>query len=482
MFGLARRAVSAVVVGVLILAGCTVEEPGLPLVERPATPERDEAAVLAALRQIDACALLDPAAARAPAFPADRPPRPLGPHRCELTAPGGDRVSVRLGTSLTAHDRLGDFYPRPLGGAKAYVERWANRPQTMCFLHLPVSPALSIRFAAFAGAVPRSGDLCAAAAAFAGVAAERLARPETLRAGADMPMADWDPCAMLATALDDPGYRLTHDADGDHGVDGCVADPGRPSVGGLVRLTLAYGPPADGEAVSEGPGGCTVRWSNGPAGAGTEQINALSAPDCARAGQLAAAVLTAPTTAPSVSPRRPLLYRPDEPDLPVAGACGFYTANPARCRSHVPVPAPDVPAMVFRAAAADDDVACTIARDAVREHGLAALRPVTDDAAGCVFVEPARTVRVTVRLVTGPVILEPQARRTSVAGASAWVSERAEPPMAVRRLDIALRHGTLSVTVHTFAAVGASRADPPDPDRLDIAEAVAREIMTTHLT
>ena len=113
MIGLARRAMWSIAVGVLVLTGCTVEEPGLPLVERPTTLERDEPAVLAALRQVDACALLDPA--EVPAFRAGRAPRPLGPHRCELTAAGGDRVSVRLGMSLTAQDRLGDFYPRRAG-------------------------------------------------------------------------------------------------------------------------------------------------------------------------------------------------------------------------------------------------------------------------------------------------------------------------------------------------------------------------------
>lgn len=476
-----RRAVWSVAVGVLVLAGCTVAEPtGLPLVERPASPERDDSAVLAALRRLDACALLDPAAARVPSFPADRPPRPLGPHRCELTATDGDRVSVRLGLSLTDQDRLGDFYPRPLGGAKAYVERWANRPPTMCFLHLPVSRTLSIRFAAFAGAAPHTGDLCAMAAAFAGAAADRLARTETPRSRA--PMADWDPCTMLATVLDDPdGNRVVHETTGDHGIDGCV---GTPATGGTVRLTLFYGrlPPGGPTLVAgrpaqvnERPGRCAVRWSTG-----AEQLAELSAPDCAGAERLAVAAQAAETAAPPVAPRSPLLYRPDEPDLPVAGACGFYEADPARCRPAAPVPVLGIPAVALHAATAKGDVICSLARDSVREHAGHPLRPVVDDTNGCVFVEPTRTIRVTVRLLTTAVSPEPHQRRTTVAGAPAWFTQRTDPPMAVRRIDIPLRHGTLSTTVHTFAGVGSARDDRPDPAHLDIAEAVAQDVLTGH--
>lgn len=466
----------------------------LPLVERPRADVQsrgDERAVVAALRQVDACALLD---ARAAGFPAGSRPVALGPHRCELRAKDGARVTVRLGIWFPARDRLGDFYPRTLGGAKAYVERWGNEPRSMRFLHLPVSRSLSVRFIALAGATPTTRDLCAVAAASASEAAIRLARPETLRPGADRPMASWDPCAALGTALDDPyGYHLDHESMGDYGVDGCFADPVRPPTGEAIRLRLGYGRAYTGGVpkriagrptmVSDTPDVCTVRWSNGPAGSGTEQLLELSAPDCPRAEQLMTAVLRAPTTGSPVAPRQGLIYRPDEPDLPVAGACGFYAADPARCQPYAAMAVPGNRADLVRAATADAHVNCAFAVDAVRELAGGTLRPVVDDAVGCVFVEPTRTVRVTVRLAPGRLPAEPNATRTSMAGLPVHVVESVESPWHVRRLDVALPYGgTLSVTAHASAKAGSTRDDPVDPAQLDVADAVAEQIATTHLS
>ncbi|MGH3760578.1 hypothetical protein [Actinophytocola sp.] len=454
----------------------------------------DERAVLAALRQVDACALLDARAARLSGFPTGSRPVALGPHRCDLRANDGARVSVRLGMSFTARDRLGDFYPRALGGAKAYVERWGNEPRSMCFLHLPVGRSLSVRFAVFAGTASTAGDLCAVAAAFGSVAARRLARPETLRPGADRPMASWDPCAVLGTALDDPyGYHLSHESVGDYGIDGCVADPMRPPVGAAIRLTLGYGRAHTGgvpkriagrrTVVSDAPRACTVQWSNGPAGTETEQLMELSAPDCPRAEQLVAAVLRAPTTGSRVVPRHGLLYRPDEPDLPVAGACGYYATDPARCQPYAAVAVPGRKAELVRAATTDIYVNCAIALDAVRERVGATLRPVVDDTVGCVFVEPTRTARVAVRLAPGRVRAEQNATWTSMAGLPVQIVEWVESPWHVRRLDVVLTYGgTLSVTAYASAKIGSTRDDPIDPARLDVADTVAEQITTTHLS
>lgn len=448
--------------------------------------------MLAALRQVDACALLDPRSARTSSFPAGSRPVPSGPHRCDLRAKDRARISVRLGISFTAGDRLGDFYPRALGGAKAYVERWGNEPRSMCFVHLPVGRSLSIRFAAFAGA-STARDLCGAAAAFAGAAASRLARPETLRPGANRPMADWDPCAALGTALEDPsGYHLSQDSRGDYGIDGCVADPVQRPVGKAIRLTVGYGRARTGGApkqiaarpavVSDASGVCRVQWSNGPAGA-VEQLMELSAPDCPRAEQLAAAVLGAQATGSREVADHALLYGPDEPDLPVAGACGYYAADPARCQPYAVVTVSGRKAELVRAATTDSYVNCAIAVDAVRERVGTAHHPVVDDSIGCVFVEPTRTARVAVRLTPGRVRPEPNATWTTMAGLPVQIVERVEAPWHVRRLDVVLPHsGTLTVTAYASAKVGSTRDDPVDPTRLAIADTVAEHITTTHLT
>jgi hypothetical protein len=447
--------------------------------------------VVAALRQVDACALLD---ARAAGFPAGSRPVALGPHRCELRARDGARVSVRLGIWFPARDRLGDFYPRTLGGAKAYVERWGNEPRSMCFLHLPVSRSLSVRFIALAGATPTARDLCAVAAASASEAALRLARPENLRPGADRPMASWDPCTALGAALDDPyGYHLDHESMGDYGIDGCFADPVRPPTGEAIRLRLSYGRAQNGGVpkriagrptmVSDAPEVCTLRWSDGPAGKDAEQLLELSAPDCPRAEQLMTAVLRAPTTGSPVVPQQRLLYGPDEPDLAVAGACAHYAADPARCQPYAAMAVPGRESDLVRAATVDGHVNCAIAVDAVREQAGDALRPVVDDQVGCVFVEPTRTTRVTVRLAPGRLRAEPTATRTSIAGMPVRVVESVESPWQVRRLDVALPDGgTLSVTAHASAKNGSMRDDPIDPAQLDVADAVAERIMTTHLS
>lgn len=472
-----RTGLVVLVAGALALAGCTAEQPR-PRPE-PAPAARDEAAVLAALRQVDACALLDPAAAGLPAFPASLAPRPLGPHRCELrSAPGGDTVSVRLGTELTAQDRLGDYYPQPIGGAKAYVERWANEQRTMCFLHLPVSHALSIRFAAFAGTTATRGELCAVVAAFGTAAARRLGDQETVRPGADRPMADRDPCALLAAGLGG-GSAPRVDALGDHGVDGCRGEG--------VRLTLSYGDLGRGALrkilgrqvrVVAGADRCRIGWSEGPAPGG-QQLVELSAPDCRSAEGIVTGILRAPAEGAPVEPWRPLLFRPDEPDLLVAGACGHFDDDPAHCAPYVEVPVPDGRTEALEVAG-DLNVSCAIAVDAVRAQFGGELTPVTSDLAGCAFVEPTRTIQVRVRL--DPDEPDRQGTPSEVAGLPAWASAEDEPAGARRRVDVALdRDATLSVTVYASPKPGATRTDPADPAVLARTEAVAADIVTTHL-
>jgi hypothetical protein len=202
----------------------------------------------------------------------------------------------------------------------------------------------------------------------------------------------------------------------------------------------------------------------------------VTAPDCPRAERVAAEVAGAPAESQAV-PGLALLYRPDEPDLPVAGACGYYSADPERCRPYAGVPVPGNRTDAIRAAAIDPHANCALALDAVP-----ALRPVVDDRLGCVFVEPTRTTRVAVRLTPGRVGAGPDATGTTVAGLPAWIAGRAEAGWQTRRLDVVLPHsGTLSVTVYAAPPVGSTRDSPADPAGQDVA-AVAARIVTKYLS
>lgn len=127
---------------------------------------------------------------------------------------------------------------------------------------------------------------------------------------------------------------------------------------------------------------------------------------CAEAATTAAAVvrvLAGPAPA-SVAPQRPLTYRPDEPDMPAAGACVDQWL-PRSCEPYRPVPAPRGADEVLRQAQENPNVNCAIAIVAVGKHLGPAFRPVTDlrpdepnGPFGCAFVEPAHGLTVWVRV------------------------------------------------------------------------------------
>jgi hypothetical protein len=444
----------------LLLAGCTSTIESVPVPDPAFPADRDEPAVLAALHLVDPCSLVDGEAVA------------LGPHRCQVRS-GPHEFRVHVGARLYEDTRIRRYYPKALGGAKAYLERYDT---TSCAGHLPVSFELSIRFDVLRGP-------CAAVGAVIGQAARRLADPSP----STLPMAGYDPCTMLAAALPESlDYQVGRNHGGEYAMDGCVAAEEVPTDVPVVRLHLTYGPAPDtddtigGMPVEVGRVGvrCQVRWSNGSVGA-NEQLITVLAPECDLAREIAHGVSRSTPEPEPVDPRRPLLYRPDEPDMARLGACAYVGHD---CRPHtggeLPAERADIPAAAER----DADIACTIARDAVRERfGNALDEPVTTSSQ-CVFTEATRTVEVAVSFGSAPGEgYRPQGTRSEVAGLEAW-TEELSADRVYRTTDVVLPGGQrLLVGVRVDVPPGAKRTDRPDLAPLAHLPGIVEDIVTTYL-
>jgi hypothetical protein len=413
---------AVVVVLLALLAGCTAkpEDLGpLPKVTHPQAEvpkDRDEPAVLAALRQTDACALLGP---DAKVYPANVTPKAKGPHRCAIRRDdNGDEIEVVLGDLFGPGPRFGRELIT-IGGAKAY--QWVLDGE--CLVHLPVSFRLAIKFWGRKGAQSAGSDeICSVTRGFAAYAVTRLSIQDSPKPG--LPLADWDACQLLTAALGaNPDKYALGINESLYGVDSCGADPREPErASPAVGLTIRYGgdPAAEGDVRTIGgmrvrvyqfSDACTLAWSNG-----NDVLLELRAPDCARAeGYAAAAMARLRDPAPPAGPLwRPLTYRPSEPDVGVAGACLDLSpdVNPQSCQPYVQVPVPAGDARVIQAAEADLNINCAIARDGVARH-FGDLRPVTFDR-GCAFVEPSHAVKISVYASRTPAMSD--GRPVTVAG------------------------------------------------------------------
>ncbi|MGH3914995.1 MAG: hypothetical protein ACRDTC_16550, partial [Pseudonocardiaceae bacterium] len=340
----------------LAVAGCSVPIADTPAVAIP--EDRDSGAVVAALRRLDACALIDPAIADRVGMGSRPAVYPEAPHACTISSEPPslndvDEVTVRLGEDAE-HYLKWSSAPITLAGAKAYLLDDTLRADN-CVVFIPVSFTRAIGIHADGRIGGSDIDLCAAATAFAQAAATKLANPDSLRADrAVRPLSQWDGCSLLATALGDRTEQYTLELDdGVPGLDGCDASRGEDPE---LSLTMSYGwDPAryaganrkqlGGRTVAvaepelAGPGRpyCLVSWSNGPASAIralSDQVIEVRAPDCPQAEQLAAAVISGHDTAPpTAAVPQPLLYRPDEPDTAATGPCidDFDGDKPGRC-------------------------------------------------------------------------------------------------------------------------------------------------------
>jgi hypothetical protein len=316
----------ATLVATLMLAACTPTEPddqatstpggiseSSSAASRPVAENRDERAVFATLLRIDPCALLKSAASALPGYPQQVQLRPSGPTRCSVSSAdhaGGVRMWV---DELSTNQRRG-MRLTSLGGAKAYVERTA-----VCKVYLPVSFTYALAF--LTDGFPGENQ-CPTGEQFVEAAATTLAHPETVWAE-----LRWDTCDLLRTAIGDETGNYRRDQV--TVLDDCAEDKS------AAWLYFDYGTPGvDTDHVKytrdvvgnttvwryELADGCRVEWQAGPPRHQSEVgLRALvRLPTCEGAKQLAGSVMTLLTQPPpnDVAPQQPLLYTPDEPDMP----------------------------------------------------------------------------------------------------------------------------------------------------------------------
>jgi hypothetical protein len=389
------RVATVVVLSAALIAADGSADPWPPVAEHVYLDrlpgDRDDHAVLAALRGIDPCALL----AAGPKL-SGLTMRRVGPRRCELgAAPGDAWVGVSLGKNAELPERYGGTRVT-VAGAKGY----RSGIDAYCDVLLPVSfrrvIAIEARGGSWAGF-----DSCAVAMQFATAAVPVL---DTARSDNDGPLQRWDACTLLDAALGEEvtRYEIRGDAIGS-----CAAKAhGSPPKS--ADLTLRFG--LDPHTITDPPGGapgdgrpvrvvsgpeCSLAWNVGGLAA-PDRVVQVYAADCARTPSLLQAVRTAlHRPLRTVTPQHPLLYRPGERDMPQDGACVDFQATLGGCRPYTGAPAP-----AGRVELRDDPaVLCGISVAAVARH-FTGLSPVEAKDYGCAFVEPdhEQELAITARL------------------------------------------------------------------------------------
>lgn len=419
-----RVLAAALIVVCTVLSGCTSTIAGQATTSgsdsapanAPRIPDRDEAKVAAALRQMDACAVLDPAAGAQLGFAPGARLLPTGPHSCSFTAAPSleDKVEVILGIAFGHSARFG-AKSLVLNGFKAYTNdtMGSEAAKKDCWVDIPVSFEMSIEFRAEAkygsNHVP-----CDITTGFATAAMNKLKNPDALKLSAPRPMANWDSCSLLAQALGDKASTYTLNPAS--GLDKCGASAKpvngkidfkapKPSLEigydsdpmkGALHPTQAGGKPADqsGSAAL-----CRLSVDNGPSGAPDELyahvVLKVSYGTCDQTSQLATGLVTAMNGQPPSlgEPQSQLLYAAGEPDDPEPGACLDFVGQPGVvCNPYVPTSIPGSTADLLAKADANRNVACAMAKDPM-QAAFPDLKPVTWGA-HCFFVGPAHTLEI----------------------------------------------------------------------------------------
>lgn len=500
----------------LLLAACSPSDPAQPTtlptpptVTRPPAvvpQDRDPQAVLAALRQLDPCALVDPARAGVPGYPASLEPVPYSPHRCEVYRTyGDDEVEVILGAPFDEESRWNTAVVT-IGGVKAYRSAHTDS----CDLHIPVSFQLTIHFWVRKGVHSTSnGDMCAPATGFAEYAVTRLADPDN--APSVLPMADRDACQVLTAALgaNPDGYRVAFN-DSLNGIDACggdIEDPERAAPTLAARLVYNPDPAQQRDSIRtiggrpvrvyEQPDYCHLTWSVGkvrtPERSRTDQQVELQAPDCRMGKAMVLAAMThmqQPPPPVAAAPQRPITYRPDEPDLAVPGAYVAHTSinDPRYCQPAVNVPVPSGSTEIITGATTDPHVVCAFSRAAITGHFGQDFSPIVTTGHTCVFVEPTRAVEIQVRVDPDS---RPQAspgtRRATIAGHAATFHDNITDTTGISyEIAAAVTPGTdpgmVIVTVRFRHPRGVPHSDttPIDTALASKLEPAVTDMLTTH--
>lgn len=472
-----RRLLAGACVVVLALSGCTDDGPTAappPEIEQPEAElpkDRDERAVIAALRRIDMCAVLD--AAVAAAGTAEYDLRAMSPTVCRTDLVGADAAYATVGvTSDVGSVKRLSLPAREIRGAKAYLDARDDR----CAAYFPITFRLAVELAV-------DGGPCAYAEKLATGVADALADParvsteprweacELLRTSTDhrtLPVGDLDQCSeaenlAITLQLRNPLVFPEHDAK-------------RAQVDGLAVWVTS--------GTAAGSTYCWIDWAPGPG----DLVVRLTATTCAEVEPLVRPVnrrLHEPP--PDVAPQRPLLYPPSEPDRRFDGACAFADVGDARpdvCAPHVEVPVPTGGDLLAEAEA-DPDVACELALDAVTERFGSRLQAVAvaNRQAGCYFVMPERLVQLEFSVLSeatfGDLDLHDE-REIDLAGHAAAVRHQRSPGeeywYSVAASTDASEPGVLRLRLAQGPVQGATLT----PDAVDKAEQVLADVVREH--
>ncbi|MFC0432343.1 hypothetical protein [Kutzneria buriramensis] len=375
----------AAVAAMMLVGGCAgiagQAQPQLGAQPKVAHPtDRDENAVLAGLRKLDACALL-----------AGGPPVPVGPHACSA---GGVMAAVGMDSDF---GRRWGMNPTTIGGTKAY---W-DSGEAGCQMDIPVSFKWAVYLRT--GASDKNCDKLRAAAA---TAIAKLGNPDAVAVPASRPFANWDGCTLLEKALGgfDAKTKLRHDLV-DSRFDTCGVGES-PAQDGTIDITYATDPLSGNiptrrqvgdktAAISTGGGACTVLWGAGPSGSDQEHDTVeidVRGRTCDAAVALAVKaqqVLAGPPPS-NDKPQRPLLYGTNDPDSAAAGACVDFQHGDVDCEPYQPITLPSSFADWF-AGSDQKSISCAISVDAVREVYGDAFKPVLQGDF-CYYVEPTHAV------------------------------------------------------------------------------------------
>lgn len=429
-----HRVLALVLAGCLIVAGCTETVAGTAVSgggpsgagpaaggdSKPAKRPRDrnQAAVLLALRQIDACALFDESLSKK--LSADATPLASGPHSCELTEildgyPGSPLMKVAVGAGFDHVSRYGAA-PVTIAGAKAYEYRDAM--SSTCEVAFPVSFTLGIQLEHEAG-TPE--EACRVVHRFGKAMVAKLRKPGSITVQpAKRPLSAWDGCTLLVHLLDKP-KDYTYEVDGvADPFSGCLGrldqevDPSS-SAGERVSLEAKYDKELESRpkrrtiagkkvAVDDRGEDCVLSWVQGDSRTGNKWVGKLMielTAACAKASKMAAKAIRLADKAPSKPgrPQRKLLYGPRDPDSAAPGACvHLAVGHNAECEPYQPTTAPKGYDAIVSAEANDRNVRCAVFEPAVRSKFGSTFKPVIYGE-HCIFVDPKHELVITVNVL-----------------------------------------------------------------------------------
>lgn len=400
-----------------VLSGGPLGQPTVPPAE-----DRDRPAVLAALRQLDPCQLLDLELAKANGN-ATAATIPSGPHSC-LLVPSPDHdpmytdaeaIEVRVGTSSDQAQRYGGA-PMTLGDAKAYRYESNLDYTSRCWAVIPVSFTLAIEVAYESDA---GRDVCGILTPYVKAAVTRLREPDRLAMDhRTRTFSAWDGCTFLGVLVGRDGGDYEYEP---HGLadpfSGCrtwqpkaMTSGPQFEVGYDDELPVPGGKPRRiGDTtvtLDELDDSCDAAWDNGPSGVRSRWFSRtmfqITAKDCATAVRLATRAIVLSGQQPpnaDATPQRPLLYGPDDNDTGSLGACVHFTVAGGNkgCQPYQEVDVPADPAEIMTAGRTNPHLRCAVFKDAVATEFGGQFAPVVWDE-WCYFVEPTHLLKIAVSI------------------------------------------------------------------------------------